>query len=124
MLASRRRAPRVRADRGAFVLRRAGTRRKALALALAGPAFSKCRGAPASRRIRALSVRARGRVEVAGRYAHTAGRGASWTVEDRCGSTVTRVRRGEVSVSDRGAPRPVVVRAPGAHVSKPRPGGQ
>jgi hypothetical protein len=113
------RKPRVRAGGGAFVLQRAGTRRKALALGLAGPPFSTCRAAPASRRVRVLNVRATGALLVTARYAASAGRKATWTVEDRCGSTLTRVRRGKVSVTDRGRRQAVVVRAPRAHVSNP-----
>jgi Ca2+-binding RTX toxin-like protein len=120
-----RRAPRVYADGGAFVLRRAGTHRKPLSLALAGEPFSStCRAAPASRPVRSLAVRARRQVRLAGRFAVTSGVGASWTVEDRCASTVTRVRRGKVRVRDRGRRRAVVVRAPRRHVSTPRRGGR
>jgi Ca2+-binding RTX toxin-like protein len=119
-LSTGRRAPRVRAVGGAFVLRRPGTRRNALALALAGPSFSTCRAAPASRQVRALRIRARSLVRLIGRYAATFGDGASWRLEDRCGSTVTRVRRGAVRVTDRGDRRSVVVRARHVRVSKPR----
>jgi Ca2+-binding RTX toxin-like protein len=122
-LSTGRRAPRVRAAGGTFLLRRAGTRRRALVLALGGPSFSTCRGAPASRRVRTLGIRGRGRVRLAGRYADTSADGASWNVEDRCGSTVTRVRRGRVRVTDRGRRRAVVVRAPRTHVSRPPRGG-
>jgi Ca2+-binding RTX toxin-like protein len=121
-LSAGRRAPRVRADTGTFVLRRAGTRRSALALALAGPSFAACRAAPPSRRVRALRIRARGRVRLVGRYAATFGVGASWRLEDRCGSTVTRVRNGTVRVTDRGRRRAAVVHARHVHVSKPRRG--
>jgi hypothetical protein len=123
-LSAGRRAPRVHADGGAFVLRRAGTRRKPLSLALAGEPFSTCRAAPASRPVRSLAVRARGSVRLAGRFAVTSAVGASWTVEDRCASTVTKVRRGKVRVRDHGRRRAVVVRAPRRHVSTPRRGGR
>jgi len=122
-LSAGRRAPRVRADAGAFVLRRPGSRRNALALALAGPPFSACRTVPASRRVRALRIRARGRVRLFGRYAATFGVGANWRLEDRCRSTVTRVLRGTVRVTDRRGRRGVVVRARHVHVSRPRRGG-
>jgi Ca2+-binding RTX toxin-like protein len=122
-LSTGRRAPRVRAAGGTFVLRRAGTRRRPLVLALGGPSFSTCRAAPASRRVRTLGIRGRGRVRLAGRYADTSADGASWNVEDRCGSTVTRVRSGRVRVTDRGRRRAVVVRAPRTHVSRPPRGG-
>jgi Ca2+-binding RTX toxin-like protein len=119
-LSTGRRAPRVSAAGGAFALRRPGSRRNALALALAGPSFSTCRAAPASRQVRALGIRARRGVRLIGRYATTFGVGASWRLEDRCGSTVTRVRRGAVRVTDRGDRRSVVVRARHVRVSKPR----
>jgi hypothetical protein len=122
-LSAGRRAPRARANGGRFVLLRAGTRRKALTLGLAGASFSACRGAPTSRQVRALTVRARGRVSVAARYATSVGRDARWTVEDLCDSTVTRVRRGKVRVTDRGHRRTVTVRAGNVHVSATPRGG-
>ena len=118
-LSARGRKPHVRVNGGAFILRRADTRRKALGLALAGAPFSTCRGEPASRRVRVLSVHTTGSLRLAARYAVSAGLRAAWTVEDRCGSTLTRVKRGKVGVTDRGRRRVVVVRAPGGHVSKP-----
>jgi Ca2+-binding RTX toxin-like protein len=118
-----RRAPRARVSGGAFVLRRAGTPRRALALALAGGTPGQCRGAP-SRLVRTLTVRARGAVRLVARYARSTGRSARWTVDDRCGRTLTRVRRGAVRVAERGRRRHVVVQAPRVHVSKPRSGGR
>jgi Ca2+-binding RTX toxin-like protein len=118
-LSGGRRAPRVRAEGGRFILRLAGTRQKPLSLTLVGPPFSVCRASPPSRAVRTLSVGAHGRVSLAARYAVSAGRGARWKVEDRCGSTVTRVRRGQVRVIDRGLRRAVTVRAGQVHISRP-----
>jgi Ca2+-binding RTX toxin-like protein len=114
-----RRAASVRARGAAFIVRRVGARRKALGLALAGPDFSACQNAPASRRVRRLTVTGRGMLTVQARYARAVGRNASWTMEDRCGSTLTRVRSGAVRVTDRRGGPAVLVRAGGRHVSRP-----
>jgi Ca2+-binding RTX toxin-like protein len=121
-LSTVRRGPRVRAGAGRFTLRRAGNRRRPIELGLSGADFSStCRKRPASRRVRRLTVAVRGRAKLLARYGSAVGRNAAWTMEDRCGSTVTRVRSGSVSVSDRGARRPTVVHAGHSHVSRPRP---
>jgi Ca2+-binding RTX toxin-like protein len=121
-LSTVRRGPRGRAGAGIFTLRRAGNRRRPIELGLSGADFSStCRKQPASRRVRRLLVAVRGRAKLVARYGSAVGRNAAWTIEDRCGSTVTRVRSGSVSVTDRGARRPVVVHAGHSHVSRPRP---
>lgn len=123
-LSTGRRGPRVRARGGTFTLRRVGSRRRAVELQLDGADFASCAHAPASRRIRALTVRTDGSSTLFARHAFAAGRNATWTMEDRCRSTVTRVRSGSVRVTDLPARRVVTVRAGHAHVSqqRPRPG--
>jgi hypothetical protein len=118
-LFSGRHAALARAAGGAFVVKGVETRRNAAVLALAGSASSSCRAAPASRRARVLNVHAAGRVRLAARFSVSEGRDATWTVEDRCSSTVTHVRRGRVRVRDLGRRRAVVVGAPRRHVSRP-----
>jgi Ca2+-binding RTX toxin-like protein len=124
-VATVRRGPRARVGRGAFVLLRSGTRRRALQLRLAGTGFKACANAPASHRVGRLEVQAHGRVRVLAHYAWAAGRSARWTMDDRCGRTVTRVLRRRVRVHDSGHRGTVTVRAGRAHVSaRPRGGGR
>jgi hypothetical protein len=121
-LSSRRRAPRVRAIGGTMVLRRTGSRRGTLALRLVGGRFARCTHASVSHIVRHLSLRARGRVRLNARFATGSTRGATWTMTDRCRTTLTRVRRGAVAVLDAGRRRSVTVRAGHRHVSPRRDG--
>jgi len=121
-LFARRRTPLVRAIGGTFVMQRAGTRRQALRLALSDRPRGNCR-TPTARRVSALSVRSTRHVRLIARFSVSEGTRASWTVDDRCGSTVTRVKRGTVRITERRGGHEVVVRAPRTHVSKPSDGG-
>jgi Ca2+-binding RTX toxin-like protein len=121
-LSTRGRAPRARAVGGTIVVRSPGGRLRPLVLELAGGGSSSCRRAPASRPVRRLTVLTRGNVRLQARFATASatGRGAAWTMADRCGSTLTRVRRGSVRVVDRSSARAFTVRAGHRHVSAPR----
>lgn len=78
-------------------------------LTLHGGNFARCDGlagaahASARRRspvIRRLWGNGHGRFRTRGRYAAAVVRGTIWSVEDRCGSTVTKVLQGIVAVRD------------------------
>ena len=62
----------------------------------------------------------RGRFRSRGRYSSATVRGTIWLVEDRCDSTLTRVRRGRVAVRDFARDRTVVVRRGQRYVARKR----
>jgi hypothetical protein len=70
--------------------------------------------------IRRLSVEARGRVRVGARFATAIGRDATWTMADRCRSTVTSVKRATVLVTDAGARHAAAVRKGQHRISSPK----
>lgn len=85
---------------GSFVVRQ--SRRSGLVvLTLTGGGPAGC--VPASRVLRRLDVSARGLFQSTGRRATaTSTSSAVWTIEDRCGGTLVRVKRGRVTVRDLG----------------------
>jgi len=60
-----------------------------------------------------------GRFRTKGRNSAATVLGTKWLVEDRCGSTLTRVARGRVSVRDFAKKKTVVVKAGKKYVAKP-----
>jgi ferric-dicitrate binding protein FerR (iron transport regulator) len=69
--------------------------------------------------IRKLRGNGRGRFRTRGRYSAATVRGTDWTVEDRCDGTLTRVKRGRVSVRDFRRRKTVTVRAGKSYLAKP-----
>jgi CSLREA domain-containing protein len=61
-----------------------------------------------------------GRFRTSGEYSSATVRGTRWLVEDRCDSTLTRVRQGRVSVRDFVKRKTVIVRAGKQYVAKRR----
>jgi hypothetical protein len=61
----------------------------------------------------------KGRFRTRGRYSSGAVRGTKWLVEDRCSGTLTRVRRGSVTVSDFVTDERIVVKAGGSYLAHP-----
>lgn len=92
---------------------------------LKGSSFRSCsrakgkRASTAARRvIRRLRGRGRGRFRTRGRYSAATVRGTTWTVEDRCDGTLTRVTRGRVTVRDFRRRRTVTVRAGKSYLAR------
>jgi 6-phosphogluconolactonase (cycloisomerase 2 family) len=69
-------------------------------------------------RRRRLWGRGRGRFRSRGRYSSATVRGTTWLVADRCGSTLTVVRRGRVAVRDFVRDRTVVLRRGDRYVAR------
>jgi hypothetical protein len=63
------------------------------------------------KRIRKLWGRGKGRFRTRGRHAAATVRGTTWSVEDTCDATITRVEEGVVEVEDLHRERTVLVRA-------------
>jgi hypothetical protein len=61
-----------------------------------------------------------GRFRTDGKYSAATVVGTKWLVEDRCGSTVTRVARGKVSVRDFAKKKTVTVKAGRTYVARAR----
>ena len=103
-------------------------RRSAKALTevrMKGSSFSSCsrtrgkRASAAARRvIRRLRGKGRGRFRTRGRYSAATVRGTTWTVEDRCDGTLTRVTRGRVAVRDFRRRRTITVRAGKSYLAR------
>ena len=95
-------------------------------LRLKGSSFRRCgrasRGASAAQRrrrvIRRLRGNARGRFRTRGRFSAATVRGTVWTVEDRCDGTLTKVRRGTVTVRDFGRRKTIVLRAGKSYLAR------
>jgi hypothetical protein len=62
----------------------------------------------------------KGRFRTEGSYSSATVRGTKWLVEDRCGSTLTRVVRGRVAVRDFAKKKTVVVRAKKRYIARSR----
>jgi Ca2+-binding RTX toxin-like protein len=103
-------------------------RRPITELRLKGGNFRQCerasaRGAAGAaqvrrRTIRRLRARARGRVRASGRHSAATVRGTTFTIEDRCDGTLTRVRRGVVLVRDFRLRRTIAVRAGRSYLAR------
>ena len=99
-------------------------------LKLTGSSFSSCRSrgstaqVTASRRrlsrktIRKLSGSAKGNYRTSGRKSAATVRGTVWTVTDRCDGTLTKVKRGKVSVRDFRRKKTITVRAGKSYLAR------
>ncbi len=84
----------------AFIVKQPG--RRVTQLVLAAPLdLSKC-GRRSRNSLRSVRGRAKGRFSMKGRNSLTTVSNATWTVEDRCDGTLTRVSKGTVTVRARG----------------------
>lgn len=118
---------------GSFQLIQRRSSRPVTEMVLKGGGFRSC---PSTRRsaadtsqrrrrgrrsvVRRLWGNARGRFRTRGRYSSATVRGTRWVVEDRCDGTLTRVRRGSVTVTDLRARRTVRLRAGQRYLARPR----
>lgn len=102
---------------------------KAAELVLKGASFAKkcaapkkgrsARAARSSKRVvRRLWGNGTGRFTSRGRYSGSTVRGTIWLTEDRCDGTLTRVKKGSVTVKDFRARRSVVVRAGRSYLAR------
>ena len=100
-----------------FLLKQA--RRSAFAeLRLAGSfSLAKC-GGSGQRPHRRLTADTQGRFVTAGRFSTANAKNASWTVEDSCKGTLTRVTRGRATVHDPGHHRTKTVKAGHSYLAR------
>jgi Ca2+-binding RTX toxin-like protein len=114
---------------GLFQVLQARARGSVTELKLRGGDFGRCRTARGAARgarsaqgriIRRLRARARGRYRTSGRHSAATVRGTTFTVEDRCGGTLTRVQSGVVRVRDFRRRRTVTVRAGKSYLARAR----
>ncbi|HEX5617050.1 MAG TPA: hypothetical protein VFX51_01445 [Solirubrobacteraceae bacterium] len=82
-------------------------------------AKGKAAAAAKKKRKRRLWGDGKGRFRTKGKHSAATVVGTKWLVEDRCGSTLTRVARGRVSVRDFAKKKTVVVKAGKKYVAKP-----
>jgi len=76
-----------------------------------------------SRRVlQALDAEAHGRFRTSGRYSAATGRGAAWTVTDRCDGTLTSVQTHSVTVTNSVRHTTITVRAHHSYLAKPESG--
>jgi hypothetical protein len=83
---------------------------------LAGSGPPKSGGAS----VRHLASSGKGRFRTTGSNSSTTVKGTSWLTDDRCGGTLTYVRRGTVSVFDFVLKRTVIVKSGHSYLAKPR----
>jgi hypothetical protein len=103
------RARTVRLYSGRFKVTQPG---KITQFALNGPLAGRGKGASAARKkTRRLWGDGKGRFRTRGRFSSATVRGTKWLVQDSCGSTVTKVARGVVTVRDFARHKTVKVRA-------------
>lgn len=111
---------------GTFQVRQRRGARPITEIVLKGGSFRACRrkGARAaqrgSRRVRRVWGNGRGRFRTRGRYSSAAVRGTVWLTEDRCDGTLTRVRRGRVTVRDFRLRRNRTLRAGQSYLARAR----
>lgn len=72
------------------------------------------------RKVRRLWGNGKGRFRTRGKHSSTSVRGTFWLTEDRCEGTLTKVRRGRVSVRDFARKRTVTVRAGHSYLARAR----
>ena len=70
--------------------------------------------------IRKLSGNAKGKFRTKGKHSSATVRGTKWTVTDRCDGTLTKVKRGKVTVRDFRRRRNVVVKAGKSYLARAR----
>jgi hypothetical protein len=80
---------------------------------------AKATTAAKKKRKRRLWGDGKGNFRTKGKHSAATVAGTKWLVEDRCGSTLTRVARGRVSVRDFAKRRTVIVKAGKKYVAKP-----
>jgi hypothetical protein len=80
----------------------------------------RARAAARGRRPARLWAQGKGRFRIRGRHAAATVRGTTWSVEDACDRTITRVRTGVVAVRDFRRAKTVLVRAGQRHVAAAR----
>lgn len=80
----------------------------------------KVSAADAGKKVRRLWGNGKGRFVTQGRYAAATVRGTIWLTEDRCTSTLIRVRAGIVQVFDKALGRRITVRAGKSYVARTR----
>jgi hypothetical protein len=71
-------------------------------------------------RARRLTGDGAGAFRIAGRFAAATGRGAKWTVEDRCKQTRITVARGVVAVRDNRRTKTVLIRSGRSYTARPK----
>ena len=70
--------------------------------------------------IRRLRSKARGRYRTRGRHSAATVRGTTWTVADRCDGTLTKVKRGKVTVRDFRAKRTITLKRGKRYLARAR----
>ena len=116
---------------GAFIVRQKKRTKLITDIVLTGGKLGKCRSRRASRRhrgVRAFEARKRrkrrlwgngkGRFRTKGRRSAATVRGTKWLTQDRCSGTLTKVKRGKVSVRDFGRKKTLVVRRGRRYVAR------
>jgi hypothetical protein len=81
----------------------------------------KAQAAKKKKRKRRLWGDGKGKFRTKGSFSSATVRGTKWLVEDRCTSTLTRVKRGKVAVRDFVKKKTVFVKAGHKYVAKKRP---
>jgi Ca2+-binding RTX toxin-like protein len=115
---------------GAFRIAQRRSRRPLTEIRLEGGDFTQCpttgrarRSVTTSqtrRRVRRLFGRGRGRFRTRGRYSSVTIRGTTWSVEDRCDGTLTRITSGRAVVFDFARKRRVALRRGQSYLARPR----
>ncbi|HEX6023808.1 MAG TPA: thrombospondin type 3 repeat-containing protein, partial [Solirubrobacter sp.] len=98
---------------GIFQIRQRARGKQRPDLAMQHPSNAKvgCPRRPSKRVVRTLAVAAKGRFRVIGRASKGTARGSTFTTIDRCDGTLTRVRRGRVTLRFDGRRSPRTVKA-------------
>jgi Ca2+-binding RTX toxin-like protein len=84
----------------------------------ARPAGAAAHAAAAQRSVRRLWGNGRGRFRTRGRYSAATVRGTTWLTEDRCDGTLTRVKKGTVTVRDLVRNRTITIRAGHSYLAR------
>jgi Ca2+-binding RTX toxin-like protein len=120
----------VTLERGAFDITQTRAKLALTQFALQGGDFSGCPTAAgrrasaaagkksSTRTVRQLWASGKGSFRTKGRYAAATVRGTSWQTIDRCDGTLTKVKKGAVSVTDLIKKKTVVVKAGASYLAK------
>ena len=106
---------------GAFVITQTRGAKPVTQLALVGKLScpkGKQASTSAKKKVRRLWGDGKGRFRTKGKHGAATVRGTKWLTEDRCGSTLVRVRRGTVSVRDFAKKKTVVVKKGKSYVAR------
>jgi hypothetical protein len=76
--------------------------------------------ASARKKVRRLWGDGKGRFRTKGKYGAATVRGTNWLTEDRCGSTLVRVKRGRVAVRDFAKRKTVLVKKGKSYLARPK----